>query len=91
MFGIGAVAETDHTALLFLGQKTVYFVSAILFSTPLLPKIREMLDTMRKKSSTAVIAIACDAVYPVILLVLLLVCTAYLLKTNYNPFIYFRF
>ena len=91
MFGIGAVAETDHTALLFLGQKTVYFVSAILFSTPLLPKIREMLDTMRKKSSTAVIAIACDAVYPVIMLVLLLVCTAYLLKTNYNPFIYFNF
>ncbi len=91
MFGIGMSAEADNTALLFLGQKTVYFVSAILFSAPLLPRIRETLDAMRKKSGTAVIAIVCDAAYPVLMLGLLLVCTAYLLKSNYNPFIYFNF
>ena len=46
---------------------------------------------MRENRTSAVIPILCDILYPVLMLSLFLICTAYLLKSTYNPFIYFNF
>ena len=89
MFGGGV--QGDTTALLFITQKAVYFLAAILFAAPLLPYLRRSLHTMRENRSTAVIPVLCDILYPMLMLSLFLICTAYLLKSTYNPFIYFNF
>ncbi len=90
MFG-GNAASGDTTALLFLTQKAVFYASAVLFSAPVVPYLRRKLDTLRASPKTAPIAILCDACYPLLMLALFLVTTAYLLKSDYNPFIYFNF
>ncbi|MBR5871884.1 MAG: MBOAT family protein [Clostridia bacterium] len=89
MFGGGVAGDT--TALLFLGQKTVFYAAAIIFAAPLAPYLKKTVDGMRDKNGTAAAAIVCDALYPIVMLALFLVCSAYLLKSNYNPFIYFNF
>ncbi len=88
---LGGGVRGDTTALLFVTQKAVYYAAAILFSAPLLPYLRRRLDTMRQTARTAPIPILCDVLYPVGMLALFLICTAYLLKSTYNPFIYFNF
>ena len=89
LFGSGVTG--DSTALLFLAQKTVYYLAAIMFSAPLLPYLRRVLNTLRENKTTAVIPVICDILYPILMLSLFLICTAYLLKSTYNPFIYFNF
>ena len=89
LFGGGVTG--DSTALLFLAQKTVYYLAAIVFSAPLLPYLRRVLNTLRENKTTAVIPVICDILYPILMLSLFLICTAYLLKSTYNPFIYFNF
>ena len=89
MFGLGAAG--DSTALLFLGQKGLFYIAAIVFSAPVVPYLRRLLDGMRCRERSAAAAILCDAAYPIMMLALFLVCSAYLLKSNYNPFIYFNF
>ena len=89
MFGSGVTGDT--TALLFLGQKAVYYLAAVMFAAPLLPYLRRVLDRMRENRSAAPMAVVCDILYPILMLSLLLICTAFLLKSTYNPFIYFNF
>ena len=89
MFGGGVPGDT--TALLFVTQKAVYYAAAIVFASPIVPRMRRTLDTLRENKKTAVIPVVCDLFYPILMLSLFLVCTAYLLKSTYNPFIYFNF
>ena len=89
MFGGGVPGDT--TALLFVTQKAVYYAAAIVFAAPVIPRMRRTLDTLRENKKTAVIPVVCDLFYPILMLSLFLVCTAYLLKSTYNPFIYFNF
>ena len=89
MFGGGI--KGDSTALLFVTQRAVFYLSAILFSAPIIPYLRKTLDACREHPRRAAIAVICDAAYPILIAVLFLVCSAYLLKSNYNPFIYFNF
>ena len=89
LFGGGVTG--DSTALLFLAQKAVYYLAAIVFSAPLLPYLRRVMNTLRENKTTAVIPVICDILYPILMLSLFLICTAYLLKSTYNPFIYFNF
>ncbi len=89
MLGFGSHGDT--TALLFAGQKAVYYAAAVLFSAPLLPYLRRVLVCLRENRKTVPIAVLCDMLYPILMLSLFFICTAYLLKSNYNPFIYFNF
>ncbi|MBQ8576805.1 MAG: MBOAT family protein [Clostridia bacterium] len=90
MFGAGDVTG-DTTALLFLSQKAVFFVAAILFSAPIVPCLKRKLDALRSSSGGALVPMVCDILYPPVMLGLFLVCVSYLLKSDYNPFIYFNF
>ena len=87
----GAGAAGDTSALLFLTQKAAFYVSALLFAAPVVPSLRRHLDAMRENARTAWLPVVCDVLYPPVMLTLFLVCSAYLLKSSYNPFIYFNF
>ncbi len=91
MFGIGTPMGSDTTALLFIGQKAVYFIAAIIFSVPIAPFIRAKTDKLREGRYGSAAAIIADAAYAVLMCGMFLVCTSYLLMSNYNPFIYFQF
>jgi len=88
---LGAGAAGDTSALLFLTQKAAFYVSALLFAAPVVPSLRRHLDAMRENARTAWLPVVCDVLYPPVMLTLFLVCSAYLLKSSYNPFIYYNF
>ncbi len=92
MLGLAKPSEAGTEAILFLTQKWVWYGAAILFSTPILPYVRRRVDALRGTDDGRVLIPALWELLRVpVLLGLLLVCTAFLLKSNYNPFIYFNF
>ncbi len=91
MFGGGASTGDNSIALMFIGQKWLYFAVAIIFSAPIAPIVRKNLDMLRDKPYGAVISIAADVVYALALCAMFMVCSSYLLMSTYNPFIYFQF
>ncbi len=78
MFGAGDIPFSSAETLYYLRSYIVVFAVAIIGSTPL-PKL-----LANKAKFTKFIE-------PVVLLILLAVCTAYLVDGSFNPFLYFRF
>ena len=85
MFGFAGVPFCNAETLYYLGSFGFLFVLSIIGATPLVKNTVTRL-AVHKKTET-VIAI----VEPVVLLVLLAVCSAYLVDGSFNPFLYFRF
>ena len=81
MFGLGGVPLVTAETLYYLRGFGLLFVLGFVGATPLVR------DTANRLSATKVGA----ALEPVILLVLLLVCTGYLVDGSFSPFLYFRF
>ncbi|SHH90164.1 alginate O-acetyltransferase complex protein AlgI [Sporanaerobacter acetigenes DSM 13106] len=83
MFGIGGNPVYDGTALYYLYTNWILFVVLAICSTPLLKKrVHKLKEDINTKESI---------VYSLIILLLLFLCTAYLVNESYNPFLYFRF
>ena len=80
MFGIG-VPLVSTEALYYLRSYGVLFLVSFIGATPL---VRDIGNKLSEKRIGAVLE-------PVILLLLLLVCSAYLVDGSFNPFLYFRF
>ena len=78
MFGAGDVPVFSTETLYYLRSYMVVFAVAIIGATPL-PK-----NLANKAKFTKVVE-------PVVLVLLLSVCTAYLVDGSFNPFLYFRF
>ncbi|MBQ8806077.1 MAG: MBOAT family protein [Bacteroidaceae bacterium] len=85
MFGFAGVPFCNTETLYYLSSFGFLFVLSIIGATPLVKNTATKL-AVHKKTET-VIAI----VEPIILLVLLAVCSAYLVDGSFNPFLYFRF
>jgi len=91
--GFGWLGDGRTNALLLLQQaevNTVFFLAmaaAVLFSMPVVPRLREM---AAKKYADAVPAVY-GILYDAALIAVLLLCTVQLALGAYNPFIYFRF
>ncbi len=81
MFGFGGVPLVTAETLYYLRSYGVLFLAAFVGSTPVVCNLG------RKLSQKRIGAI----LEPVLLLLLLLVCTAYLVDGSFNPFLYFRF
>ena len=81
MFGFGAVPLVSNAALYYLRSYGVVFLLGLIGSTPVVR------DVAVKLGNTKVGAV----LEPVLLIVLLLVCTGYLVDGSFNPFLYFRF
>ena len=84
MLGIGGCGVLDATARLYLHDNLFLIVAACLGSTPLIKRIADRLTA--KLPGTVTELLRCCVV-----LLLLALCTLYLVNSTYNPFIYFRF
>ena len=85
MFGLAGVPLVTKETLYYLGSYGMLFVIGFIGATPIVR------DTARKLSEHPKFGTVMAVVEPVFLLVLLLVCTAYLVDGSFSPFLYFRF
>ena len=81
MFGFAGVPVITGQTVYYLRSFGLLFVLGILGATPLVKKAAERME------STRIGAI----LEPIVLLCLLLLCTAYLVDGSFSPFLYFRF
>ena len=81
MFGFAGVPLVSAPALYYLRSYGLVFIIAIVGATPIVR------DTAAKVENTTVGKI----LEPIVMILLLLICTAYLVDGSFNPFLYFRF
>lgn len=80
MFGFGSGGTVSTADGYHAASFAVMFLIAIIASTPLLKNLFSKLSPKAKNFIT-----------PVLVLLALVICTAYLVDATYNPFLYFRF
>ena len=81
MFGFGGLPAVSAETLYYLRSYGLLFVLGIVGSTPIVR------DTANRISNTKVGAV----LEPVVLILILLICTGYLVDGSFSPFLYFRF
>ncbi len=81
MFGLAGVPLVNAETVYYLRSYAVLFLLGFIGSTPVVR------DTARRLSETRAGAI----LEPVMMALMLLVCTAYLVDGSFSPFLYFRF
>ncbi|MBR2742752.1 MAG: MBOAT family protein [Clostridia bacterium] len=92
MFGGAGVPFVSDDFLMFVSEKRWYLILGAAFSCPLAPFISKKLYAFRGENKPRrALSLAMDIAYPAAYALLLLLCTAFLLKNTYNPFIYFNF
>ena len=84
LFGFAGVPLVSAETLYYLKSYAVLFVLGFIGATPL---VRDTANRLANGKAGKVIAVA----EPLVLLLLLLVCTAYLVDGSFSPFLYFRF
>ena len=85
LFGFGGLPASGVESLYYLRSYAVVLVIALLGATPLPAKA---VQRLRETSAGSAILSAAE---PVALVLLLALCTAYLVDGSFNPFLYFRF
>ncbi|MBQ3379281.1 MAG: MBOAT family protein [Clostridia bacterium] len=92
MFGGAGVPFVSDDFLMFATGKGWYLILGAVLSCPLAPYISEKLNAFKEQTAPRrALSLAADIIYPAAYAALLLLCTAFLLKNTYNPFIYFNF
>ena len=85
LFGFAGLPLVSEAALYYLGSFAVLFVLGIVGSTSLVKNTAYRLADGKKTGTVAAV------LEPVILILLLMVCTGYLVDGAFSPFLYFRF
>ena len=85
MFGLGNVPLLSAECVYYFRSYGVLLVGAVIGATPLPRQVAVKFENSKTGKKTM------PFVRPVWLLVLLAVCTAYLIDSSFNPFLYFRF
>ena len=85
MFGGAGVPAVDELGLYYLKSYGVVLLLAAVGATPVPARI--VAGCMRRQAGANLLAVA----EPLFVLVLLVVCTAFLIDGSFNPFLYFRF
>lgn len=85
LFGAGTAALGGTVSVYYLRSFAVVLILAVLGATPL-PK-RLLARVRETRAGGAVV----NVLEPIVLAVLLVLCTAYLIDGSFNPFLYFRF
>ena len=85
MFGAGGIPFISDEWLYYLRSYGLILIIAIVGATPLIKKL--ILSAKQKVVGEKIINIA----EPIVLVVLMLMITAYLVDGSFNPFLYFRF
>lgn len=87
MLGMNNNGFYSDTAVMLIWENWVFLLLGLVFATPI---ARNMNEILYKKPNSLVNRIY-TVVYPLVMLLLLLVCVSYLASGTYNPFIYFNF
>ena len=85
MFGFAGLPAVSPEAVYTLKSYAVVLIVAVIGATPLMKKLFERIE--KSKAGSAVLTVA----EPLGIVLLLTVCTAYLVDGSFNPFLYFRF
>ena len=81
MFGFGRLPDITEQTLYYLRSFGILFIVGFIGATPV---VKQMAERIGKTKAAAVLE-------PLLLILLLLVCTAYLVDGSFSPFLYFRF
>ena len=85
MFGFAGVPLVNAPTLYYLRSYGMVFLLGFIGSTPIVR------DLALKLEKTRVGAVLVPILEPIMMIVILLVCTGYLADGSFNPFLYFRF
>ena len=85
LFGLGGLPLVTKETLYYLGSYGVLFAAGCIGATPIVR------DTAKKLAEHSTYGKIVAVLEPVFLLVLLLVCTGYIVDGSFSPFLYFRF
>ena len=83
MFGIGNVPPMSAECAYYLKSYAVLIIGAVIGATPVVKMLGSKFVTRFEKVTFVL--------RPLVLFVILGVCTAYLIDSSFNPFLYFRF
>lgn len=84
MFMINNIPLVSEETLYYFKSYFVLFIISILASTPLIKNIINYLKESKYR-------IFIDIIEPIVLILLLVLCTSFLVDASFNPFLYFRF
>ena len=85
MFGMEVISFSSEETLYYLRSYIVVFVIGIIGSLPFAKSV------VLKLSQSKGIGTIVEIIKPILLVILLLLSTAYLVDGSFNPFLYFRF
>lgn len=85
MFGLQGVPLLSIEAIYYFKSYLFILIIAVIAATPLAKNVYIKMTQM--KNTTRIL----DGIEVIVLIVLLFVCTAYLVDGSFNPFLYFRF
>ena len=85
MFGGQHIPLVTFESVYYLRSYLIIIVIAIIGATPLPKKLAERAEKNKRTS------LAFNVAEPIVLILLLTVCTAFLIDGSFNPFLYFRF
>ena len=85
LFGLNGECFVNSYTLYYLKNYLIIIIAGIIGATPIL---KELIQSLRKKSRINKII---NIIEPVYMVVLILIVTSYLIDNSYNPFLYFRF
>ena len=85
MFGLAGLPAISAETVYYLRSYGMLFIAGFIGATPLLRNTLRKWE--QKESATKVLSV----LEPITVLVLLALCTAYLVDGSFNPFLYFRF
>lgn len=85
MFGAGGLPLVSNEAVYYLKSYAVILIAGAVGSTPLPSFLVNKAKTLKAG------AVAINILEPLCLVLLLVVCTAFLIDGSFNPFLYFRF
>lgn len=91
MFGLRASGIFDDTFYMFIREKWIYLIAAVIFSIPLKKIFESFIRRFVPKLNNKVTQAVYGVMYPCVMSAVFVICVAYLLKGTYNPFIYFNF
>ena len=84
MFGINKVAFAGKESIYYLKNNLVLLIISVIAATPLM---KNAVNKLKEKKVGKVVNI----LEPIVILGLLVICTAFLIDESFNPFLYFRF
>lgn len=84
MFFIKNIPVSSYETIYFLKSNFIFLIMAVIGVTPLAKTIVKKLETSKIKAVTSTVEV-------VGVMVLLILCTAFLIDEAFNPFLYFRF